>query len=251
MCNNIINIIFFKGTEITTADLDNARNSLKSFVADFQRLYGLQSVTMNVHLLRHVTDSVEKLGPLWSYSMFSFESMNGRLLKLANGTQATLQQIVEKYILKKVYPICLKDMKSENEKLYGKSEIEITAFVSNLLSWNNIDVAGDEKLSIYSKLKKDKIIYTSKNYKLSVKTADYFLRFTDLFGKVQYYFKKNNCVYIVVEEFIVIDKKSHILEVAPSHNISIKTANEIVDKFIYMQLLSRHFVAIRPNTFEH
>lgn len=38
---------------------------------------------MNIHLLRHYKESVENSGPLWSTSMFGFESNIGVLCKSA------------------------------------------------------------------------------------------------------------------------------------------------------------------------
>ena len=40
---------------------------------------GNDGCTMNIHLLRHIVDCVRNWGPLWGYSCFSFESMNGHL----------------------------------------------------------------------------------------------------------------------------------------------------------------------------
>ena len=49
--------------------------------------------TMNVHLLRHLVFNVRNWGPLWSYSCFGFESVNGELKKLFHGTRDMSQQV--------------------------------------------------------------------------------------------------------------------------------------------------------------
>ena len=51
---------------------------------------GDKQVTMNVHLLSHVTNCVRNWGPLWCYSCFQFESMNKEVKKLFRGTQCRL-----------------------------------------------------------------------------------------------------------------------------------------------------------------
>ena len=50
-------------------------------------------MTMKVHLLQHLDDVVEKWGPLWAYSTFWFESLNGMLGKYVHGTRFVLSQV--------------------------------------------------------------------------------------------------------------------------------------------------------------
>ncbi|XP_072141938.1 uncharacterized protein, partial [Dermacentor andersoni] len=57
------------------------RNLLQRFVSRTAGLYGVKSLTFNVHLLQHITSSVKNFGPLWSHSAFVFEGGNGTLLK--------------------------------------------------------------------------------------------------------------------------------------------------------------------------
>ncbi len=47
---------------------------------------------MNVHMLRHLPDCVEQWGPLWAYSCFHFENINGVLKKLFHGTRDMSKQ---------------------------------------------------------------------------------------------------------------------------------------------------------------
>ena len=41
----------------------------------------------------HLRSTVKQLGPLWVYSCFSFESLNGRLVSLFHGTRNPVVQI--------------------------------------------------------------------------------------------------------------------------------------------------------------
>ena len=52
-----------------------------------------KNVTMNVHLVSHLADCVQNWGPLWSYTCFVFESMNGHLKKLFHGTRDMTKQV--------------------------------------------------------------------------------------------------------------------------------------------------------------
>ena len=48
---------------------------------------------MNVHMLRHLTFHVLNWGPLWVYSCFSFESLNGEVKKYFHGTRNMSDQV--------------------------------------------------------------------------------------------------------------------------------------------------------------
>ena len=62
---------------------------------------GSSSNRMNVHLLQHLTYHVKNWGPLWSFSCFSFESLNGELKKYYHGTRNMNDQVLQ---IKKRYP---------------------------------------------------------------------------------------------------------------------------------------------------
>ena len=53
---------------------------------------------MNVHLLSHIADTVRNWGPLWAYSCFIYETMNGHLKKMFHGTKDMTKQ-VHHYVL--------------------------------------------------------------------------------------------------------------------------------------------------------
>ena len=66
---------------------------LTHFCARMESLYGRRYETYNVHMLLHLPDCVERLGPLWCTSCFWFEGYNGDLTKLFHGTQKVDIQI--------------------------------------------------------------------------------------------------------------------------------------------------------------
>ena len=51
------------------------------------------SATINLHLLRHVVSCVHNWGPLWAYSCFSFEGMNGQLKSFFHGSRNMNKQV--------------------------------------------------------------------------------------------------------------------------------------------------------------
>ena len=56
---------------------------------------GESSQTHNFHLLRHLTYFVKLFGPLWVYSCFGFEALNGFLTTMIHGTQHISNQVTK------------------------------------------------------------------------------------------------------------------------------------------------------------
>lgn len=65
---------------------------------------GEHNAPMNVHLLIHICDCVKMWGPLWCYSCFTFETMNGHLKKLFHGTRDMTKQVI---LAQKLYYVCV------------------------------------------------------------------------------------------------------------------------------------------------
>lgn len=77
--------------------LRKVKKAMLNFLKEYQELYGKENMTYNAHILVHMVDHVGQWGPLWGYSAFPFEAMNGRLVGLVNGTRYAHTQIVEKF----------------------------------------------------------------------------------------------------------------------------------------------------------
>lgn len=82
------------GDAIEVTELDKARTSLKLFYSLVPQLYSNEMCTANMHSLIHLSEMVVNWGPLWCYSCFGFESMNGHLRKNCHGTGYVLPQLI-------------------------------------------------------------------------------------------------------------------------------------------------------------
>ena len=88
-------IYILLGDDITSTDLQQAERALEMFSRDFEHLYGKNNCTIiNVHNFEHLASFVQKLGPLWAWSCFPFESMNGTLLSGVHGTGDVCRQVI-------------------------------------------------------------------------------------------------------------------------------------------------------------
>nr|XP_023701086.1 uncharacterized protein LOC111861049 isoform X1 [Paramormyrops kingsleyae]XP_023701087.1 uncharacterized protein LOC111861049 isoform X1 [Paramormyrops kingsleyae]XP_023701088.1 uncharacterized protein LOC111861049 isoform X1 [Paramormyrops kingsleyae]XP_023701089.1 uncharacterized protein LOC111861049 isoform X1 [Paramormyrops kingsleyae] len=126
--NNLFLLVFGIYTllqeKVKIRNLDFAELSLKKLVTEFERLYGTENVTFNVHLLTHIATSVRNWGPLWATSTFSFESFNGTLLKFFNGTTHVPQQIVKQFLrwksLREHGERCMRDANENVQCLFNE-----------------------------------------------------------------------------------------------------------------------------------
>jgi hypothetical protein len=86
-------------SSISYRDLNKADACLTQYVIQFERLYGKQHRSYNIHQLLHLTKTVNDWGPLSCYSAYIFEGFNMVPLKLFRGTQAVPTQIANNFSL--------------------------------------------------------------------------------------------------------------------------------------------------------
>lgn len=84
---------------ISTAELQGARLLLEKYVILFNEIFGERYMTFNIHLLNHLTDTVENWGPLWANSAFPFESMNKQIIDSVTSSTGRPLQIVTRFLM--------------------------------------------------------------------------------------------------------------------------------------------------------
>lgn len=82
----MIAITILSSDQIRDYMIQISQDLLRRFVREFQDMYEIQFCSINIHLLLHLGDCVKKLSPLWTYTCYEYEDLNGRLLKLIHGT---------------------------------------------------------------------------------------------------------------------------------------------------------------------
>lgn len=63
------------------------------FYSLLSELYGINSCTLNSHSLIHLTYYVRQWGPLWTQSLFGFESFNGHLVSMIHSRHKIAEQL--------------------------------------------------------------------------------------------------------------------------------------------------------------
>lgn len=75
------------------------------FVSGYEKLYGKEYMVFSIHQIFHIVDCVANWGLLGGYSAFSFEDMDGHILRLFHGTQNVNWQISEEFIISVTVPV--------------------------------------------------------------------------------------------------------------------------------------------------
>jgi hypothetical protein len=79
---------FLSCYSLKKAHLADLKQLLAIFVEQTEKLYGVQTLKINLHQLLHIIDrDVENWGLFWTHNAFIYESMNGLFTRFIHGTQ--------------------------------------------------------------------------------------------------------------------------------------------------------------------
>ena len=95
---------------IPKEDLHKAHAMLVTFHNTAGALYTSDIYTAYMHLLLHTVPMVKVWGPLWCYSMFGFENINGYLGQMYHGTRHITEQMSFNIQLQQSLPYKLKEL---------------------------------------------------------------------------------------------------------------------------------------------
>lgn len=227
-------------------------SDLIKFVADYGMLYGSNRVTMNVHRLIHVVDSVRNCGPLWATSLFHFESNNAYILKFVNGTKDILLQIACKYSLASHLTKEKGNTNKGKKKIILKNPIQISLNEEMHEILENLDVRTiGATFNGFTSMNRDEIKYTSTNYTLAKRTADYFVLLEDgVFVKILLYFEHPVLKQLMIVERFAVKRNFHQFVELIEDFVDVVDVDLIKEKVIYTRQNNMHYVVERPNRYE-
>lgn len=133
------------GDSISRKDLQHARTMLNHFCFKFGTFYSARSMTANIHSLLHLPSVVENIGPLFMSSCFGFETLNGQLLNLSNGTQGISHQIAQAISIIQIMPVQISQHitpGSEGDNLYRHLAKKATTKLNEQLVASGIYTVG-------------------------------------------------------------------------------------------------------------
>ncbi|CAD6216259.1 GSCOCG00011321001-RA-CDS [Cotesia congregata] len=203
----VCGISFLSADSISENMLELARIFLHKFVRQFQELYGQQFCSINIHLVQHLHECVQNLGPLWGYQCYQYEDLNGRILAIINGTTHIDSQIVtahfqllkmEKYRNQlpdgDVRDFCFGQKKKLkiNERILNNCysvgayetiiHTDLPDFVQEAIRF----LLPARRIRKYLRLLKNSKVYVSKEYSRSLKTESSYVTYQNNDGTMHY-----------------------------------------------------------------
>lgn len=235
-------------TKISSTELNEAHQMLVAFADEFEELYGREAVTMNIHLLRHYKESVINSGPLWATSLFGFESNIGVICKPAKNCPSNELEVMS-------YDYCLwrsnkQSMSEDTAILRGKWET-VPDTIATILQENQIFPSKKNRFFIGDTVKINAQHFKSMKSK-KTKSTDHFIEMKDnVIGSIQLFIEFENKIYLVLQEYNVIERYYHLSKIRPIENIRMYSIEDIVCKLLYMNFSDTHAVTKEPNNFEN
>lgn len=229
-------------SKISKSEVLEAGEMLIKFADQFEILYSQAAITMNVHLLRHYGSAVLQCGPMWAYSMFSFEKNIGILKKSCHNPTDAIDNITFDYCLKRSKP----------EAVFNENSVKMKKKVS--LTSNEKEVLNsfllEGHLEVCDAIEASQHIYKSKKSRSS-KSIDYFIQMLDQsIGCAQFFVKNGENYFVVIELYRIVEKHNHLLRIKATKEYEIFNYKQIYCKLMYMQFGVFEIVSQQPNFFE-
>ena len=141
-------------TSISQEDLVFANENLIQFYELAPILYPNNVCTANLHSIVHVCKFVENWGPLWCYSTFCFENLNGFLKRQCHGTGNVLPQIHRSLKIRqevsKEYNTISECKNDSVVKYFSKYDISFMSHLSKCIKSKYECLTEDEKATLNS-----------------------------------------------------------------------------------------------------
>uniref|UniRef100_A0A7M5V8K1 Uncharacterized protein n=1 Tax=Clytia hemisphaerica TaxID=252671 RepID=A0A7M5V8K1_9CNID len=214
--------------KISKDDLSWAESCLDLFYKYFEELYAKTKCGLNVHNCSHLCQSVRNWGPLWAWSCFGFESLNGRIIKQVHGTRNACSQVFKAFSGLKTIHSMMSDGRTKEIVKEGLTSMIINKQSGGMNNWKVVNdaislggksdtfIASEElkgQVQLYNisdsaekyyKIRKNKVTYSSVEYKHATKTINYVAELSinesKLFVEIQYFLCDQGRVYLCGKE---------------------------------------------------
>lgn len=125
------------------------------------QLYPEELLTCNVHSLIHLTECVCQCGPLWTFSCFGFENMNGYLKKHCHGTRNVLPQLARNLRMQQIFST---RHSSEGDGVRGRvKHKELCADYRKALGDYSVDSIATNVVPVFPRYKPGSVVYQALN----------------------------------------------------------------------------------------
>jgi hypothetical protein len=243
--------------KISKENVALAHLCLMKFVIQIPKLYGLQHVSYNMHLLTHLANTVLNWGPLWASSAFAFEDANGRIKELFHGTQSVPQQMVKNFLLLRSVSnsVLVKDAVQGGGDLFAK--LTRSTFTSRGLKIDlHLVILGKPSACTIQ----NNYVLCEYTEKITDHRAEMYQRFVYrdiLFASESYcqeYGREDSYVMLFAEGNIVYARVTAIAVIANCEaylfykKIVVDDHHPLMDQFVGIDLMSRHKLILQELT---
>lgn len=226
-------------------EIQTAQNLLNEFCNKFQQFYGISAITINIHLLRHYGEMVRKTGPLWCNSLFGFESNMGVLTDYYNGGANLLEQIASKYVISRSV--------GDSEPIDRIPKCTINLFTTSQhddLIKHALEFSRHETIKKTTHVKVGKELFKSTSSK-PTKSIDHFFRMIDgSVGAVIFYVVKGTKIFLLLNVYLEVKKKFHLIEVEASTRFTVLPFESIKEKILFLTFGTYNVITTEPNKHE-
>ena len=180
--------------------IDSADALINIFFSNFVEIYGVISMSFNFHSMRHLVEQVRRVGPLWCFTAFSFESCHYQLMSALSGSVKTCQHMVERFVKHKVafeqeHKQSSSHVSGERDKcrLFTKVSADCLLFCSEM-----------GEIAFYGRYKNDcGKLFASRSYsKLSENLSESIVQLCDgHFVQIETFVEKTNGFTAIVRHF--------------------------------------------------
>lgn len=229
-------------------EIEDACAQLIKFADNFEKAFNKKHVSMNVHLLRHVKQSIENCGPIWCNSMFPFERQNGVLKRMINGTYQMNKELVRKYLSsliqadKYVFKISTTIVGELGFfKVPSKNEIE---------DLKKINYIAPNKIKCFKVINNGQRI-ASETYTKSNRIDSFVKVSNGLVGSIKLFYHIENEFYLRLDKYKYGPDTNHLHEIVPLNKTEMFKVSEIVEKPLLFRISDKILVCSVPNKFEN
>lgn len=278
------------GDNITPDLLALARDVLFNFYKNHQVLYGDSNCSLNVHNVGvHLATYVQAWGPLWAWSCFPFEDLNGALLESVHGTGNQCRQLIWMLYAQNALRSKCHLISDKNVQFFVEQMLSGERSLRNVKSAKNCQVAGALKKwavnnEVYEQaslllnssnpnipvfLEAKRVIVNghvifSRIYERMKKHCGFAVLIEHSDGNymafVEYFLFESNSkiVFAVVKRiildyenpFLVCEKPRHLLRVSgEDEKYTVVAADCIIEKIIYLSGTPNHMSVARAPNF--
>lgn len=126
---------------VSVSEIETAHLMIYKFVALIPKLYGVEHVSYNVHILLHVAEGAKNWGAPWSSSAFLYEDAGGLIKRLFHRSNSIAKQIFKNFL-------CASKLRNYSRHFIPLSEPNVRKFYEKLDSPISFSATSNSTLNV-------------------------------------------------------------------------------------------------------